>query len=355
MVKNTTEKSRAKDSKQMQSGATRRGFIASAGAAGVAALAGCMGGTNSGSGSESGSESQGATTGSANQQTEITILLTPENPTEVKKDYMPMKKYLEDQISDLKVNYRVPLDYSAILPALKSEQAEMGMDDITLIAASDKMDVMGTAVTGGTAFYYSMMMKKPGNDISTPADVEGKTMAFADPLSTSGSIYALYELKNAGLEIGEAPGSDEGADFQGSWSNHKAAIEQLINDKADACTTWGGNGVPYVPKGDLPSEVKEKSAYVDEAGSKSPELDVFLWSEPIPKQPFYTRKTWDDPMRDTIKKTLHEATDSKMEQYKGDDYDGALPFTTLQNTTMDDYQPIIKRVNELGIDLTQDE
>ncbi|PYZ02952.1 hypothetical protein C8039_10155 [Halogeometricum sp. wsp3] len=38
-------------------------FIASAGAAGVAALAGCMGGTNSGSGSESGSESQGATTG----------------------------------------------------------------------------------------------------------------------------------------------------------------------------------------------------------------------------------------------------------------------------------------------------
>ncbi|WP_282352247.1 PhnD/SsuA/transferrin family substrate-binding protein [Haloferax volcanii] len=349
MLKNTVDTKEAKRSTVDTSRSSRRGFIAGAGAAGIAALAGCTGGSGSGS------ETQGAVTSSASQSTEITILLTPENPTEVKKDYMPMKKYLEDQISGLKINYRVPLDYSAILPALKSEQAEMGMDDITLIAASDKMDVMGTAVTGGTAFYYSMMMTKPGSSISKPSDVEGKTMAFADSLSTSGSIYALYELKNAGLDIGEAPGSDKGAAFQGSWSNHKAALEQLTNDKADACSTWGGNGVPYVPKSDLPSEVKEKSAYVDEAGSKSPELDVFLWSEPIPKQPIYSRSTWDDPIKDTIEKTLHEATESQMKQYKGDDYDGALPFTTLNDTSMDDYQPIIKRVNELGIDLTQDE
>ncbi|WP_231188400.1 PhnD/SsuA/transferrin family substrate-binding protein [Haladaptatus sp. DYF46] len=327
---------------------TRRGFITAAGAAGTAALAGCSGD------SKSDAAGSGTTMGSSKKSKEITILLTPDNPTEVKKQYMPMKKYLEAEIDGLKVNYRVPLDYSAILPALKSEQAEIGMDDITLIAASDKMDVMGTAVTGGTAFYYSLMMTQPGSGISKPADVDGKTMAFADPLSTSGSIYALYELKNAGLEIGKAPGSDEGADFQGSWSNHEAALQQLINDKADACSTWGGNGMKNVPKSDLPDEVKEKSAYVDDAGSASPDLDVFLWSEPIPKQPIYARKSWDDPMKDTIEKTLHSATEEKMKQYKGDDYDGSLPFTTLKDTSMDDYQPVIMRVNELGIDLTQE-
>lgn len=345
---------------ETRSTTTRRGFAAAAGAAGVAALAGCTGGSGSQANEASGEEATtdtpaagGATTGSASSGETVTILLTPENPSEVKKDYMPMQRYLEDQIDGLSVEYRVPLDYAAVRPALESKQAEMGMDDITLISAPDMMDVMGTAVTGGTAFYYSMMMTTPDSDISEPADIKGKTMAFADPLSTSGSIYALWEFKNVGLDIGEAPGSDKGADFQGTWSNHKAALEQLTNDRADACSTWGGTGMSYVPRGDLPSEVKEKSAYVSEAGSETPELDVFLWSEPIPKQPIYARKSWSAPVKADIEKALHAATEETMNQYKPDDYEGTLPFTTLQDTSIDNYQPVIKRVDDLGIDLTQ--
>ncbi|MFB6235020.1 MAG: PhnD/SsuA/transferrin family substrate-binding protein [Halopenitus sp.] len=322
------------------SGMSRRRFIAAgAGVAGATGLAGCSGVLGN--------------SASSSSKKEVTILLTPENPTEVKKDYMPMKKYLEDEISNLDITYRVPTDYSAILPALKSKQAEIGMDDITLIAASDEMEVMGTAITGGTAFYFSLMMTRKDTDIKKPADVKGKKMAFADALSTSGSIYALYELQQAGLDIGEAPGSDEGADFQGTWSNHKAALESLINGKADACSTWGGNGMPYVPTDEVPKRVREKTAYMSETGSKKPALDVFLYSAPIPKQPVYNRATWDDPMRDKIRQKLLDADEQTMNKYKPDDYGGTMPFTKLKDTTVDHYQPVIKRVNELGIDLTQ--
>lgn len=320
--------------------ASRRRFIT--GTAGVAAMMGTAGCTDV-LGSSSGSKE------------EVTIVLTPENPTDVKKDYMPMQRYLEDQISDLEITFQVPTDYSAIRPALTSKQAEIAMDDITLIGIPDKVDVMGTAVTSGTPYYFSLMMTRPDSDIEKPADVAGKSMAFADPLSTSGSIYALWELQNAGLNLGDAPGSDTGADFTGNWSNHKAAIEQLINGKVDACSTWGGNGMAYVAESDVPDRVKEKTAYKSDFGTKSPTLDVFLYSKPIPKQPVINRSTWDSPMKDKIENTLYEADDEIMNEYKPDDYDGTMPFTTLKETSKSDYQPVIKRVNDLGIDLTQEE
>ena len=322
-------------------GMSRRRFaVGAAGVVGVTGLAGCSG-VLGGSGSNGNTE-------------EVTIVLTPENPTEVKKDYMPMQRYLEDQISDLEITFQVPTDYSAIRPALTSKQAEIAMDDITLIGIPDQVEVMGTAVTGGTPYYFSLMMTKSDSAIEEPADVAGKSMAFADSLSTSGSIYALWELQNAGLDIGQAPGSDEGADFSGNWSNHKSAIEQLINDKVDACSTWGGNGMPYVPENDVPDRVLEKTAYRSELGSKSPALDVFLYSEPIPKQPVINRATWESSMKETIADTLYEADDETMAQYKPDDYGGTMPFTTLRETSEGDYQPVITRVNDLGIDLTQE-
>lgn len=317
---------------------SRRRFAVGAGVVAMTGVAGCSGILGS---SASGSKTQ------------ITILLTPATPTEVKKDYMPMKKYLEDEISNLKITYRVPTDYSAILPALKSKQAEIGMDDITFIAASDKLEVMGTAVTSGTAFYFSLMMTKPDSGIKKPADIEGKKIAFADALSTSGSIYALYELQNAGLVLGKAPGSDEGADFEGTWSNHKAALESLINGKADACSVEGGTGMPHVQTDDVPKRVRTKTAYMNDTGSKKPALDVFLYSKPIPKQPVYNRATWKSPMRDKIRQKLLAADKKTMNAYKPDDYGGTMPFTKLKDTSADHYQPVIKRVNELGIDLIQ--
>lgn len=344
----------------------RRNYLATTGAAVAATvgLAGCAAGGSS-SGGESGdsggnssggsSGANGSTTGNAKGSSKpVTILLTPETPTEVKKDYLPMRKYLEDTIPNLDIEYRVPTDYSAILPALKSGQAEIGMDDITLIAAPDRMDVLGSAVTGGAAYYYSLILTMPDSGIQKVADIEGKSMAFADALSTSGSIYALYELKQAGLSLGEAPGSTEGADFNGSWSNHKAAFQQLLNGKADACSTWGEIGMPHVPKEEIPQRVRKKTAYMSEAGSETPAVEPVLFSEPIPKQPIYARKTWDDPMKGKIRKALLDATEKKMNQYKPDGYDGTMPFTKLRDTSAKAYQPVIKRVNALGIDLTQE-
>ncbi|WP_199174762.1 PhnD/SsuA/transferrin family substrate-binding protein [Halegenticoccus soli] len=253
--------------------AGRRKYLVGAGTAALASLAGCAGVLGGGTSAE-----------------EVTILLTPENPSDVKNDYMPVHNYLEGEIDGLEIEFRVPTDYLAIRPALESKQAEIGMDDITLISSPDLMDVFGTAVTGGTAWYFSMMLTNQGSGIEKRTDLKGKKVAFADRLSTSGSIFACYTLMEAGLDIGDAP-DGEPVDFEGEWSNHKFAVEMLANERADACCTWGGNGMPHVEASDVPDRVKEKTAYLDDAATEEPIFEPIWWSFPIPKQPIYARKS----------------------------------------------------------------
>jgi len=315
---------------------SRRGYLTKAGLAtgALASLSGCAG-----------------VLGSSDDMDTVTMVLTPGTPADTEQRYMPMKNLIEGEV-DVSVEMQVPQDYSAVRPALESEQDEIGMDDITLISNPDLMDVYGTTVTGGSAFYFSMMVTQPDSDIEQRTDIEGRTMAFADRLSTSGSIFALYALKQAGLNVGEAPDGDP-VDFEGSWSNHDIALEKVGNGEADAATTYGGNGVPHIPEDtELPDRVTEYSTALDTIGTETPQFRPFWWSFPIPKQPVYTRATWDSPLRDEIGEVLLNSDQSQIEQYYPDDYDEEeLPFTTLRDTSMEDYEPVITRLNDLGIEL----
>ncbi|GGN21519.1 PhnD/SsuA/transferrin family substrate-binding protein [Halarchaeum nitratireducens] len=321
----------------MLSTTSRRGFLAAGGAATLTGLAGCSGVLGSSSG---GAE-------------EITMLLTPGTPADARRRYKPVQNLLNGEVDGVDVKMKVPQDYSAIRPALKSEQAEIGMDDVTLLSDPSLMDVYGTTVTGGSAFYFSVMLVPLDSDIDERTDVKGKTWAFADRLSTSGSIFALYTLQQAGLDIGDAPKGDP-VDFDGSWTNHDVALEKLGNGEADGATTWGGNGIPHIPEkyeSDFPDRVQNKSSFLDTLGTEEPHFKPIWWSFPIPKQPMYARKSWDSEKKSEIGDALLNSDEETIQQYYPDDYnEDELPFTTLVDTSVEDYQPVIKRMNAVGID-----
>ncbi len=343
----------------------RRKLLAVGGATALAGLAGCAGSQAGGSGgegtdtptqtpSDTPTETSGEVVGTPGPNAEdVTMVLTPGTPSDAKRRYMPMKNLIEGEVDGVDITMRVPLNYSAIRPALQSEQAEIGMDDVTLISNPDIMDVYGTTVTGGSAFYFSVMLTQPDSSVEEPADVEGKTWAFADRLSTSGSIFALYTLQQAGLDIGDAP-TGEPVDFEGSWTDHDQAIRRVANDKAIGATTWGGNGIPHIPEkheSDFPERVEEKSSFLDTIDTEEPKLRPVWWSFPIPKQPVYARKTWDSPKKEEIGEVLVNSTEEKIKEYYPSDYnEEELPFTTLQETSMETYQPVIERMNAVGID-----
>ena len=315
---------------------SRRRFAAGVlGTAGLTGLAGCSSVLGDAAGGE-----------------EVTILLTPDTPSDVRPQYEPVMEMLRGEIDDLNLEVEVPQDYSAVRPALESKQAEIGMDDITLISSPDTMDLMGTANSGGAAFYFSMMLTQPDSDIESREDLEGKNIAFADRLSTSGSIFAVYALQEAGLDVGDAPDGDP-VDFEGTWSNHEDAVQSLLNGDADACCTWTGNGMSYLAEDqELPEEVEAEDSFIGNRGEEGEELRPFWWSFPIPKQPIYARSDWDSDMKGKIEQALLDADEELIQEYMPEDYnEDDLPFTTLDDTSMNDYEPVIKRIDELGIEL----
>jgi len=311
----------------------RRKFIAGSGAGALALTAGCLGGASGGSET-------------------VTMLLTPDTPSDVRPQYEPVTEMLRGEIDGLDLEVEVPQDYSAVRPALDSGQADIGMDDVTLISAPDMMDLFGTAVSGGAAFYFSMMLTKPDSSIDERTDLEGKRVAFADRLSTSGSIFAVYALKEAGLDVGDAPDGDP-VDFDGTWSNHEDAVQRVINDDADACCTWTGNGMAYLAADqELPEEVADEDSFIGNRGNADATLRPFWWSFPIPKQPIYARSDWESDMKGKIEQQLLNSDAELIREYMPDDYnEDELPFTTLEDTTMDNYEPVIERLNDLGIEL----
>lgn len=316
---------------------SRRNFVAAGAATALTTgLAGCSG--------VIGSSGEGGNT--------VTMLLTPGTPADARRRYKPVQNLLNAEIDGATFEMTVPTDYSAILPALESEQAEIGMDDVTVLANPDKMDIYGSTVTGGSAFYFSMMVVPPEeSDIGGPADVEGRTWAFADRLSTSGSIFALYALQEAGLDIGEAPKGDP-VDFEGSWTDHDQALQRVAEGQADGATTWGGNGIPHLPEGtEVPDRVDEKSSFLDTMGTETPEFKAVWWSFPIPKQPMYARKTWESDIKQEVGEVLRGSDKAQIEEHYPEDYnEDELPFTTLSDTSIEDYQPIIERMNAVGIE-----
>jgi phosphonate transport system substrate-binding protein len=348
-MSDTTDAVQSEGSGENGTRLSRRRFVAGATSGVVALTAGCTGGGDSGGG-----DSGGGSTSQGGDVEDIVIYLTPGTPSDVRGRYRPLIDMINGEIDTLNAEEKVLGSYSAIRPALQSEQGEIGMDDITLLSAPDFFDVYGTSVTGGSAFYFSVMLTNEDSNIDERSDLAGKRMAFADRLSTSGSVFATFALKDAGLDIGDAP-QGQPAGFEGVWSNHDVALEKLGNGDADAATTWGGNGLPHIPetyRSDFPQRVLDKSSFIETLDTEKPKFRPFWFSFPIPKQPVYARKNWDSPNKEKVGELLRNSDQELVSQYYPEDYnENELPFSTLQNTSIDDYQPIIKRINAVGLEL----
>lgn len=331
---NTAQSDRAPEPRPL-----RRHYLKGAATVTAIGLSGCLSAVMGGAGNSSSTSTE-----------TVTWILTPsEQPEAIKKQYLPVKKYLEDQVDGITVEMPVATDYSAILPALESGRAEIAIDDATLITHPDLLDVFGTTVTEGTAWYFSMILTLPKYGFGTLTDLKDTTISFCDPISTSGSIYPLYALKQAGLDIGDAP-TGKPTDFNGKWSSHDQSFETMTarpNIKANANS--GNFGIPHLSKDELPDRVRQKSSYYDEVGRKEPPVDVLWISEPIPKQPVTARSSWKSDKREAIRNALTDATVTDFERYKTPDVD--IAFTGMKKATIETYQPVIRRVKELGIDL----
>lgn len=331
----------------------RRAYLGRAGALTAAAvgLAGCAGNSSSdGSDGGSGDDSSGSTVGSAGTDYEPVVFIeTPGNqPENTRKQWAPFTEYLLSTVDGLEMEINFAQSYSAVGQAMMNGRGHITAGDIVMLANPKEFDVIGLQSSGGSAVYFSFVVTLPTYDgIDELTDLEGKTIGFADRLSTSGSLFATYALKQAGLDIGEAPYGDP-VDYTGEWSNHDAAKQSLFNrEDVVAAGTYAGNIIEHIPKDQIPDIVREQSAeWGDSVGSKSPEVELLHNSPPIPKEPIIAPSGWEHPLRSEIEEAILAIEPGTLREPE----DVELPITEISEGSIEDFEPVQNVIDELGID-----
>lgn len=240
----------------------------------VIGLAGCGGAVDSDQ-AEAGAETMD----------KIRIGLAPdEDSAAVLKKYDPFIQYLSES-TGMEVEPFVGADYTAVIEALNS-----GHLDVAWFGPSEYIlatEVVGSGVEAfasaiqaeGTLPYKSSFIVRADSGIESLDDLKGKTLAFTDPASTSGHIFARYSLVQQGY--------DPEAFFQQIIysGSHDACLLAVKNKQVD---------VAAISSRKLPGFVE--GGLVEEG-----EVKIIFESTEIPADPITCRQDLPQDVKDKLK------------------------------------------------------
>lgn len=253
---------------------------------------------------------------------------------DLEDQYAPIREYLDDEF-EVPAKMSLANNYSAVIEALGSgtaDVAETGPFAAALGVKADKADIILQRKGYGSWTYKSIVAVAADSDVTELSDLEGKEIAFADRLSTSGSLYPLYNLKKeGGLSIGNLPeGDGSNADFTATFSSHTAAYETLKNGQADAAGMGG-----FVP------------GIVDDFDENS---EIVHTEEGLPRAPIVVSQTLSDEKQTEVQDAFTGAPDTIYYGSDGEEgTDDDLWFDAVREADVQKYQSVIDVANELGV------
>lgn len=196
-------------------------------------------------------------------------------------------------------------DYAGVMQGLVSGQldaASLGASGYAGIYLQDPEAVEPIFVSleaDGSDGYYAMMYVRADSDIEDIEDMEGKSLAFADPNSTSGYLVPKAELEAAEIDI------DSYFSSTGFGGGHEQAVIAVLNGQYDAGVTWT-SGVGEQAEGFSRGALR---SMVDKDLLDMSDLRVIWQSNLIPNGPWVVRKDMaDEPKQIAIDwmEALHE-------------------------------------------------
>lgn len=194
-------------------------------------------------------------------------ILGGENEADRLREYDCQKAYLEEALG-VPVELFPASDYAGVLQGLLAGQLEYaglgssGYAGLYLQDGDAVEPLYTTMQIDGSLGYYSVMYVRADSDIETLEDMEGKSLAFADPNSTSGYLVPSAELAN-----------EEGIDMESYFSRtgfaggHEQGVVAVLQGQYDAGVTWtsgvGDKAMGY-SRGNLRSMVEKDMLDMDD-------------------------------------------------------------------------------------------
>lgn len=125
-------------------------------------------------------------------------------PEDQKAKYEPLRVYLEETL-DRPVELFVATNYTGVVQAMVSGQLDLAyFGGVTYAQALEQvaLEPIVTEIDAetGTEQYYSLIITGTDSGINSLDELAGRTFAFGDPASTSGSLYPRKMLAGAGYD-----------------------------------------------------------------------------------------------------------------------------------------------------------
>lgn len=231
-------------------------------------------------------------------------ILSGENEKDRIARWDPFAAYLEKTLG-VDVEIFTAGNYDGVVQALAAGQIEFAwLGPSAYAAAYTETDggvvpLLVAQQNDDSIGYYSVVVTRCADGYKIVADLKGKTLAFADPDSTSGFTVPYYNLHKEGFVPEEFFGA---VPFSGS---HESGVAGVANGQFDAAATFITNDVSGIPQ-------RMESKGMIEAGVICP-----IWKSPlIVASPFTARTNLPQGLIDEMKAAVMATPTADPEVFK---------------------------------------
>jgi phosphonate transport system substrate-binding protein len=256
-------------------------------------------------------------------------VISSENESDRVARHGRLVAYLE---RTLRVGFRMhhATDYAGTIEALKARKLEFARfgpaayAKAWLVTGGKVEPIAVESDKDGDISYHSVVAVRAESTYQKLEDLKGKSLAWADPNSTSGYVAPRYFLRESGVEADRFFGR---TGFSGS---HENSVIALLNGTYDAAVTWWTN------------EERSNVSRMEGKGMIPAGKVRYIWKSPsLPNSPWTMRTDLPGDLKGDLKAAIlglptgdpqawKELTDGK---YKG-----------LVAITHKEYEPIVRMV-----------
>ena len=306
----------------------RRTYLGTVGAAVAGGVAGCSGApgaaTDEGDGqsgdSTDGTDASAASVGEWSGGT-LSFALPPfQDAEQLEEEYQPVFDWLAEGFDGVDaIDSTTTTSYSAVVESVTNGHSDVANLSPLIYAMAEEEGVHPVAInwSHGAESYHGYIATRAETDIEELADIEGKTVAMVDPLSTSGGMFPRYMLSQAGLDAGDM--DTEPADFDIEWAfGHGESLTALEEGHVDA------------------------AAYGDFQHPDDEGIVKIAESDPIPFDPIVARPGTPESVREELTERLVNTPEEALADHRVDRFGEVEPGT---------YDPVREVAAEMGVEI----
>ena len=243
---------------------------------------------------------------------------------------------LLEKKTGFKFKIYVASDYTALIEAMRSNQVQVAwLAPFAYVLAEKKADarLLLKSVRHGQASSFSAIIVKDGASFKKIEDLQGNTIAWTDPTSSSGHIMP----KSAIIAAGHDP--DKLFSKQSWGGSHESVVMAVMNGSVDAGATYSDN-----QEGSSGSWTK----YEKSLGEKATKLRAVFVTPPMPSDTVSASGEFFDKDHERMLKVTEAIKELTTTPDGRDALKNLYSIEGLVIAKTEDYEPLRKAAEKLG-------